>query len=152
MKAEYMEDYVGEGYDAVVSSVVKFGLFVELPIQFEFDPYYQSPKFYYFNERDLTLRGEKSGSDLPCRSANPDQGERADKMTGGIDFSYIPSEWDIVEKASRLKDVTEMAPQGSQTQRQKKFLRDQPLEEMTNGKILHLNPKEKRGRNHFTKE
>ena len=26
-----MEDYVGEEYDAVVSSVVKFGLFVELP-------------------------------------------------------------------------------------------------------------------------
>ena len=30
-KAEYMEDYVGEEYDAVVSSIVKFGLFVELP-------------------------------------------------------------------------------------------------------------------------
>ncbi len=28
-KAEYTEDY-GEEYDAVVSSVVKFGLFVEL--------------------------------------------------------------------------------------------------------------------------
>ena len=32
-KAEYMEEYVGEEYDAVVSSIVKFGLFVELPTQ-----------------------------------------------------------------------------------------------------------------------
>ena len=28
-KAEYMEDHVGETFDAVVSSVMKFGLFVE---------------------------------------------------------------------------------------------------------------------------
>ncbi|MCG4840958.1 S1 RNA-binding domain-containing protein, partial [[Ruminococcus] torques] len=29
-KAEYMEDHVGETFDAVVSSVMKFGLFVAL--------------------------------------------------------------------------------------------------------------------------
>ena len=29
-KAEYMEDYVGEEYDAVVSSVVKFGFLLEM--------------------------------------------------------------------------------------------------------------------------
>ena len=36
-KAEYMEEYVGEEYDAVVSSIVKFGLFVELPTQLRLD-------------------------------------------------------------------------------------------------------------------
>ena len=30
-KSEYMEDHVGETFDAVVSSVMKFGLFVSLP-------------------------------------------------------------------------------------------------------------------------
>lgn len=30
-KAEYMEDHIGETFDAVVSSVMKFGLFVQLP-------------------------------------------------------------------------------------------------------------------------
>ena len=38
--------------------------------------------------------------------------ERADKMTGEIDFSYIPSEWDVVEKGLKSKDVTEMAIAG----------------------------------------
>ncbi|MGZ7204964.1 S1 RNA-binding domain-containing protein, partial [Streptococcus pyogenes] len=30
-KAEFMQEFVGEEFDGVVSSVVKFGLFVELP-------------------------------------------------------------------------------------------------------------------------
>ena len=77
-KAEYMEDYVGEEYDAVVSSVVKFGLFVELPNTVEGLIHITNlPEFYHFNERDLTLRGRKIGSDLPCRSANPNQGRKS---------------------------------------------------------------------------
>ena len=57
-----MEDYVGEEYDALVSSVVKFGLFVELPNTVEGLIHITTlPGFYHFNERDLTLRGEKSG-------------------------------------------------------------------------------------------
>jgi len=62
-KAEYMEEYVGEEYDAVVSSIVKFGLFVELPNTVEGLIHITNlPEFYHFNERDLTLRGEKSGT------------------------------------------------------------------------------------------
>lgn len=30
-KAEYMEEYVGQEFDGVVASVVKFGMFIELP-------------------------------------------------------------------------------------------------------------------------
>ena len=58
-KAEYMEDYVGEEYDAVVSSVVKFGLFVELPNTVEGLIHITNlPEFYHFNERDLTFAGK----------------------------------------------------------------------------------------------
>ncbi len=59
---------------------------------------------HHFNERDLTLSRGENQSNLPCRSEIRIKVERADKMTGEIDFSYIPSEWDVVEKASSLKD------------------------------------------------
>ena len=71
-KAEYMEDYVGEEYDALVSSVVNFGLFVELPNTVEGLIHITTlPGFYHFNERDLTLRGEKIRRDLPSWSRDP---------------------------------------------------------------------------------
>jgi len=57
-----------------------------------------------------------------------------------------------LKKASSLKDVTEMAIAGIADARTKKFLRDQLLEKMTSGKILPLNPKRKKGRNHFTRK
>ena len=103
-KAEYMEDFVGEEYDAVVSSVVKFGLFVELPNTVEGLIHITNlPEFYHFNERDLTLRGEKSGVTYRVGQQIRLKVERADKMTGEIDFSYIPSEWDVVEKGLKAK-------------------------------------------------
>ena len=101
-KAEYMEDYVGEEYDALVSSVVKFGLFVELPNTVEGLIHITTlPGFYHFNERDLTLRGEKSGVTFRVGQEIRIRVERADKMTGEIDFSYIPSELDLIEKVTK---------------------------------------------------
>lgn len=92
-KAEYMEEYVGEEYDAVVSSIVKFGLFVELPNTVEGLIHITNlPEFYHFNERDLTLRGEKSGITFRVGQQIRIRVERADKMTGEIDFhSYLVS-------------------------------------------------------------
>ena len=61
-----MEEYVGEEYDAVVSSIVKFGLFVELPNTVEGLIHITNlPEFYHFNERDLTLRGGEIRYYLP---------------------------------------------------------------------------------------
>ena len=51
--------------------------------------------------------------------------ERADKMTGEIDFSYIPSEWDVVEKGLKPKGVNEMVIAGIADAKTKKFLRVQ---------------------------
>ena len=103
-KAEYMEDYVGEEYDAVVSSVVKFGLFVELPNTVEGLIHITNlPEYYHFNERDLTLSGEKSGVTFRVGQQIRIKVERADKMTGEIDFSYIPSELDVVEKGLKAQ-------------------------------------------------
>ena len=56
------------------------------------------PEFYHFNERDLTLRGEKSGTTFRVGQQIRIRVERADKMSGEIDFSFIPSEFDVIEK------------------------------------------------------
>ena len=81
-KAEYMEEYVGQEFDGVVASVVKFGMFIE---------------------RTLTLQGEKSGKVFRVGQPIKIKLTRADKETGDIDFEYIPSEYDVVEKVKKSR-------------------------------------------------
>lgn len=101
-KAEYMQEFVGQEFDGVVSSVVKFGLFVELPNTVEGLIHITNlPEFYHFNERNLSLQGEKSGTVFRVGQTIRIKLVRADKMTGEIDFAYIPSDSDTIEK--RLK-------------------------------------------------
>ena len=62
-KAEYMEEHVGEEFEGVVASVVKFGLFVELPNTIEGLIHVTTlPEYYHYNERTMSLQGEKSGT------------------------------------------------------------------------------------------
>ncbi|HGD1834578.1 TPA: ribonuclease R [Streptococcus agalactiae] len=101
-KAEYMEEYVGEEFEGVVASVVKFGMFVELPNTIEGLIHVTTlPEYYHFNERTLTLQGEKSGKVFRVGQQIKVKLIRSDKETGDIDFDYLPSDFDIVEKASK---------------------------------------------------
>ncbi|HGC7292831.1 TPA: ribonuclease R [Streptococcus agalactiae] len=101
-KAEYMEEYVGEEFEGVVASVVKFGMFVELPNTIEGLIHVTTlPEYYHFNERMLTLQGEKSGKVFRVGQQIKVKLIRSDKETGDIDFDYLPSDFDIVEKVSK---------------------------------------------------
>ena len=101
-KAEYMEEYVGEELEGVVASVVKFGMFVELPNTIEGLIHVTTlPEYYHFNERTLTLQGEKSGKVFRVGQQIKVKLIRSDKETGDIDFDYLPSDFDIVEKVSK---------------------------------------------------
>lgn len=120
-KAEYMEDYVGEEYDAVVSSIVKFGLFVELPNTVEGLIHITNlPEFYHFNERDLTLRGEKSGVTFRVGQQIRIKVMRADKLTGEIDFAYIPSDFDVIEKGLKKAGCGKSDREGNRRDRRRK--------------------------------
>lgn len=100
-KAEFMEEFVGEEFDGIVSSVVKFGLFVELPNTVEGLIHVTNlPEFFHYNERNLTLQGEKSGVVFRVGQQIHIKLVRADKATGEIDFEYLPSEYDVIEKES----------------------------------------------------
>ncbi|HGD3649359.1 TPA: ribonuclease R [Streptococcus agalactiae] len=101
-KAEYIEEYVGEEFEGVVASVVKFGMFVELPNTIEGLIHVTTlPEYYHFNERTLTLQGEKSGKVFRVGQQIKVKLIRSDKETGDIDFDYLPSDFDIVEKVSK---------------------------------------------------
>ena len=89
-KAEYMAQFIGEEFTGIVSSVVKFGLFVELPNTIEGLIHISSlPEFYHYNERDLSLRGEKSGQVFRVGQSLKVKLLKADKETGDIDFAYL---------------------------------------------------------------
>lgn len=101
-KAEYMQEFVGQEFDGVVSSVVKFGLFVELPNTVEGLIHITNlPEYFRYNERTLSLHGEKSG--LVFRVGQPIRIKltRADKLTGEIDFAHVASDVDVFEKAAK---------------------------------------------------
>ena len=98
-KAEYMEEFVGQEFDGIVGSVVKFGMFVELPNTIEGLVHITTlPGFYNYNERTMTLQGEKTGKTFRVGQPIRVKLTRADKETGDIDFQYLPSEYDVTEK------------------------------------------------------
>lgn len=119
-KAEFMQEFVGQEFDGVISSVVKFGLFVELPNTVEGLIHVTNlPEFFHYNERTLSLHGEKSG--LVFRVGQPIRIklERADKLTGEIDFIHVVSDLDILEKAPK-KDKKEAFRKNRKTSDSKK--------------------------------
>jgi ribonuclease R len=102
-KAEYMMQHVGETYQAVVSSTTRFGMFAELPNTIEGLIHISTltGQYFTFNERTLALQGEKTG--LTFRIGQPIMVNvvKADKITGEIDFEYVPNaELDVIEKVS----------------------------------------------------
>ncbi len=105
-KAEYMESYVGTEYDVTISSVTRFGFFVSLPNTIEGLVHMSTlgDDFYNFNERDLTLKGERTGKVFRMGQPVKVKLVKADKITGDIDFEHVDSDLDVgeaVEKRSR---------------------------------------------------
>ena len=62
-KCQYMQQFIGEEFDATISSVLAFGFFVELPNTVEGLVHISSihDDYYQFNDRNYTLTGNYSG-------------------------------------------------------------------------------------------
>ncbi len=62
-KAEFMTDKIGEEFDAIVSSVTNFGLFVELPNTIEglVHVSYLTDDYYHYDDRHQVMIGERTG-------------------------------------------------------------------------------------------
>ena len=102
-KAEYMESYVGTEYDVTISSVTRFGFFVSLPNTIEGLVHMSTlgDDFYNFNERDLTLKGERTGKVFRMGQPVKVKLVKADKITGDIDFEHVDSDVDVVEAGEK---------------------------------------------------
>lgn len=102
-KAEYMESYVGTEYDVTISSVTRFGFFVSLPNTIEGLVHLSTlgDDFYNFNERDLTLKGERTGKVFRMGQPVKVKLIKSDKITGDIDFEHVDSDLDVVEAVEK---------------------------------------------------
>lgn len=60
--AEYMEQFIGESFEGVISGVTSFGFFVELPNTVEGLVKYESlPEYYEFDQDRMKATGRRSG-------------------------------------------------------------------------------------------
>ncbi|EGV10411.1 S1 RNA binding domain protein [Streptococcus constellatus subsp. pharyngis SK1060 = CCUG 46377] len=146
-KAEFMEEFVGEEFDGIASSVVKFGLFVELSNTVEGLIHVANlPEFFHYNERNLTLQGEKSGVVFRVGQQIRIKLVRSDKATGEIDFEYLPSEYDVIEKkntpSSSKTDVNSLI---AVTESERANLQKESF-------LGIRNQRKAKGRNHFIKK
>ncbi|OJG74213.1 ribonuclease R [Enterococcus quebecensis] len=93
-KAEFMADKIGEEYDGVISSVTRFGFFVELPNTIEGLIHVNSLKqdYFHFIENHMALVGERTGMTLKIGQKVKVKVEKADPETKEIDFEFLEAE------------------------------------------------------------
>lgn len=103
-KAEFMVDHVGEEYTGVVASVTRFGMFIELENTIEGLVHISTLKgdYFAFHERMLALVGERTGLVFKIGQPIKIKVVKADKITGDIDFAYLPSELDVIDKNAKV--------------------------------------------------
>ncbi|ARK33499.1 ribonuclease R [Lactiplantibacillus plantarum] len=93
-KAEYMADHVGETFEAVVDSVMKFGLFVELENTVEGLVHISTmdDDYYEYVEKQLALVGRKTKRTFRIGQPVKVQLMRVDKDQREVDFKLLNPE------------------------------------------------------------
>lgn len=93
-KAEYMADHVGESFDAVIDSVMKFGLFVELENTVEGLVHISvmDDDYYEYVEEQLALVGRKTKRTFRIGQPVKVKLMRVDKDQREIDFKLLNPE------------------------------------------------------------
>ncbi|AVK61994.1 ribonuclease R [Lactobacillus sp. CBA3605] len=93
-KAEFMADHVGEKFDAVIDSVMKFGLFVELENTVEGLVHISvmDDDYYEYVEKQLALVGRKTKRTFRIGQPVKVQLMRVDKDQREVDFKLLNPE------------------------------------------------------------
>ena len=88
--AEYMEDHIGEEFEGMISSVMNFGMFVQLDNLVEgLVPIKDMDDFYHFDETTLSLKGERSKKVYRIGDRLLVRVKRASKEEQMIDFEIV---------------------------------------------------------------
>ncbi|MTV82454.1 ribonuclease R [Secundilactobacillus folii] len=90
-KAEYMADHIGEKFDATVSSVMKFGMFIELPNTVEGLIHISrlTDDYYEYVEKYLALVGTKTHRTYRIGQSVKVKVVHVDKEQSQIDFELV---------------------------------------------------------------
>ena len=93
-KAEYMEDKIGEEYDAIVSSVTSFGMFVQLENTVEGLVRFEDigNEYFIYNEERKQLIGERTNTIYHIGKKVRVQVIAASKILAQVDFKIIENE------------------------------------------------------------
>jgi len=93
-KAEFMEDKIGEEYDGIISSIMKFGMFVELTNTVEGLVHMKSmtDDYYHYLENHLALVGERTGKTYKIGQPVRIKVTKADADLREIDFELVSAE------------------------------------------------------------
>ncbi|MBO0453635.1 ribonuclease R [Candidatus Enterococcus murrayae] len=93
-KAEFMAEKVGEEFDGIISSVAKFGIFIELPNTVEGMIHLNELKqdYFHFVENQLALVGERTRQTFKIGQKVRIRVTKADPETREIDFELLEAE------------------------------------------------------------
>ncbi|KAF1295743.1 ribonuclease R [Enterococcus sp. JM4C] len=119
-KAEFMADKVGEEFDGIISSVVKFGLFIELPNTVEGLIHINELKqdYFHFLENHLALVGERTGLTFKIGQKVRIKVVKSDPETREIDFELLEAE-EIPTLQAPKKDKRRNRPDDRRTPKSK---------------------------------
>ncbi|MDH6364617.1 ribonuclease R [Enterococcus sp. PF1-24] len=129
-KAEFMADKIDEEFDGIISSVTKFGIFVELPNTVEGLIHINELKqdYFHFVENHLALVGERTRQVFKIGQKVRIKVVKADPETREIDFELVSAETlaeiDLPKTARRqkAKSSKEKAGRGKSQGKKAKFV------------------------------
>jgi ribonuclease R len=110
-KARFMQKHVGEEFDGVISSVVKFGVFVLLR-QFEVDGLVRLEQLAQerleYDDEHLLLRGRRSGVTYRIGDIVKIKVADVNIQDGKIDFEFVEKIEDAITVEDALKNFADM--------------------------------------------
>ncbi len=120
-KVEYMENRVGEEFEAIVTSVTNFGMFVELDNSVEGLVHisYLTDDYYNYHEKSYSLIGERTGRTYRIGDLVQVRLIRADKQERALDFEVVGSNQRRPRKEPIAIEVRKAVTQGKSKGRKK---------------------------------
>ncbi|MDO4166789.1 MAG: ribonuclease R [Eubacteriales bacterium] len=117
-KAEYMEQFIGESFDGVISGVTTWGMYVELPNTIEGMIHVADipGDYYYFEEEKYQMVGERTGKLYKLGEPLRITVSAVDKLTRSIDFVIADAE----DSQAAGEDSTAKAPASGIEEKQQK--------------------------------
>ncbi len=150
-KAEYMEQFIGESFDGIISGLSSWGMYVELPNTVEgMIRVADIPgDYYYFDEERYSMVGERTGKMYKFGSKIRVTVASVDKLLKTIDFV-------IAEEEDNTANADQYSSGGQNKQKNKRKIKDKksatPDKKITENKKLKTKTPETKVSANNTKE